>query len=134
MRIMVVDDDYTNRLVVRLLMELRGVAVIEAEGGAEAARILENEQVDAVFMDIHMPEMDGFEATRMLRAKVLDGQVPVFALTSSTSDEARRLCIESGMNGFIRKPFEAGVAEEVHSIMERQRLANAESPATWMLG
>jgi hypothetical protein len=38
------------------------------------------------------------------------------------------------MNGFIRKPFEAGVAEEVHSIMERQRLANAESPATWMLG
>ena len=67
MRIMVVDDDYTNRLVVRLLMELRGVAVIEAEGGAEAARILENEQVDAVLMDIHMPEMDGFEWTPFQR-------------------------------------------------------------------
>lgn len=132
MRILITDDDLTNRLVVRLLMELRGFSVLEASGGNEAAHVLSEESVDAVFMDIHMPEMDGYDSTRMLRAGVLGDRIPVFALTSATSDETRQKCIDSGMNGFIRKPFDAGMAEQVHQALERWG-AGGDS-ATWLVG
>lgn len=132
MKILIVDDDLTNRLVVRLLMELRGFSILEADGGNEAARVLGADWVDAVFMDIHMPDMDGYEATRMLRQGVLEGRIPVFALTSATSDETRQRCIESGMNGFIRKPFDAGMAEQVHHVLEQY--AAGKDDTSWLLG
>lgn len=132
MKILIVDDDLTNRLVVRLLMELRGFSILEADGGHEAARVLRDDRVDAVFMDIHMPEMDGYEATRMLRRDVLGGRIPIFALTSATSEETRQLCVESGMNGFIRKPFDAAMAEQVHHVLEQ--CAAGVDDANWLLG
>ena len=134
MRILIVDDDTTNRLVVRLLMELRGFDVLEANGGREAERVLKQEQVDAVFMDINMPEIDGYESTRILRAGVLEDHVPVFALTSGTSEDARQECIKSGMNGFIKKPFEATMAERIHSIMENRGKGAMAGSGNWMIG
>lgn len=132
MNILIVDDDLTNRLVVRLLMELRGFSILEADGGHEAARVLHDDRVDAVFMDIHMPEMDGYEATLMLRRGVLGERIPVFALTSATSEETRQRCIESGMNGFIRKPFDAGMAEQVHHVLEQ--CAAGVDDGSWLIG
>lgn len=133
MRIIVVDDDATNRLVVRFLMELKGFGVIEADSGADALRQLAQEQVDAVLMDLQMPEVDGYEATRLLRRNGLGAGVPVFALTARTTDEARQRCMECGMNGFIRKPFEAGTAEVIRSILD-QGAARSAGAAGWLLG
>ena len=115
-------------------MELRGFDVLEANGGREAERVLKQEQVDAVFMDINMPEIDGYESTRILRAGVLEEHVPVFALTSGTSEDARQECIKSGMNGFIKKPFEATMAERIHSIMENRGKGAMAGSGNWMIG
>lgn len=134
MKIIVVDDDATNRLVVRFLMELKGFAVVEADGGAEATRVLAQESVDAVLMDIQMPVMDGYQATRMLRDNGLCPDVPVFALTSRTTDEARQMCMASGMNGFIPKPFEAGTAEVIRAIMEQQAAQASQGAPGWLVG
>lgn len=134
MKIIVVDDDATNRLVVRFLMEMKGFVVIEAESGPAAQTILSGESVDAVLMDLQMPDVDGYQATRMLRDDGLDPAVPVIALTSNTSDEARKLCVSHGMNGFILKPFEASTAEVVRSILEQQAATAPGQAVGWMVG
>ncbi len=134
MRILVVDDDETNRLIVRLLMELRGYGVIEAESGAEAARVLADQEVDAVLMDIHMPERDGYESTVLLRQNPQLQDVPVLALTSHTSEEIRRRCVECGMNGFMRKPFDAILAAQMSSALESHAKSRPTSAVGWLVG
>jgi CheY-like chemotaxis protein len=134
MKIIVVDDDATNRLVVRFLMEMKGFVVIEADSGPTAKAVLSEEGVDAVLMDLQMPEVDGYQATRMLRDDGLDPAVPVIALTSNTSDEARNLCLSSGMNGFILKPFEASTAEVIRSILEQQAATSPGQAVGWLVG
>ena len=66
-KILVVDDDYTNRLVVRLLMERRGHSVSEAASGQDALSSVERSDFDVILMDLSMPQMDGFETTRRIR-------------------------------------------------------------------
>lgn len=133
MKIIVVDDDATNRLVVRFLMEMKGFTVLEADSGPIATTVLSGESVDVVLMDLHMPDVDGYEATRMLRDSGLNPAVPVIALTSNTSEEARRKCLASGMNGFILKPFEAGTAEVIRGILE-QHAAAPDGATGWLVG
>jgi len=114
-RILVVDDDATNRLVVRVLLERRGFEIVEAEGGAEALDLFARVGADLVLMDISMPDMDGFETTRRLRAAGPGGAtVPIVALTAHTSAAERAACDACGMDGFLEKPFDVQVA--MHSI------------------
>ena len=112
---MVVDDDATNRLVVRVLLERRGFEIVEAEGGTEALALFADRGVDLVLMDISMPDMDGFETTRRLRAAGDRGaRVPIVALTAHTSAAERAACDACGMDGFLEKPFDVQIA--MHSI------------------
>lgn len=106
LRILVVDDDATNRLVVRLLMERRGHAITEAESGQEALQILSATEIDLVFMDLSMPGMDGFETTRRYRsATQLVPAVPIIALTAHNTKDDRIRSLAAGMNGLIGKPL-----------------------------
>ena len=134
MRILVVDDDETNRLIVRLLMELRGYGVIEAESGAEAAQVLAKEEVDAVLMDIQMPDLDGYDSTVLIRQNPQLQDVPVLALTSHTSDDIRRRCVDCGMNGFMRKPFDANLAAEMLTAIERHVKSRPTAAIGWLVG
>lgn len=114
-RILVVDDDSTNRLVVRMLLERRGFRVAEAESGPEALVLVAAGDCDLVLMDISMPDMDGFETTRRLRRQSgAAGRLPIVALTAHTSAVEREACRDCGMDGFLEKPFNLEVA--LHTI------------------
>lgn len=126
MRILVVDDDDTNRLVVRLLMEQRGHEIIEASSGKIALDTLLVEAVDLVFMDLSMPVMDGFETVRRFRLSTKNArQIPIIALTAHTTQEDRRRCFEAGMNGLIAKPLNVTSVDTVMALVREQGAPDA---------
>ena len=126
MRILVVDDDDTNRLVVRLLMERRGHEIIEAASGQIALDTLSAQDIDLVFMDLSMPMMDGFETVRRFRSTTKNArQIPIIALTAHTTQEDRRRCFEAGMNGLIAKPLNVTSVDTVMALVRDQGESDA---------
>jgi CheY-like chemotaxis protein len=126
MRILVVDDDDTNRLVVRLLMERRGHEIIEAASGQIALDTLSAQDIDLVFMDLSMPMMDGFETVRRFRSTTKNArQIPIIALTAHTTQEDRRRCFEAGMNGLIAKPLNVTSVDTVMALVRDQGASDA---------
>ena len=104
-RILVAEDNLINQKVVREFLNLSGITVEVANNGKEAVALLEQEGFDAVLMDIHMPEMDGFEATKLIRSQARFAGLPVIALTAGVTKEERDRCRISGMNDFVAKPI-----------------------------
>ena len=106
MRILIVDDDETNRLVARLLMERRGHEITEAESGPTALQALLDEEFDLVFMDLSMPGMDGFETVQSYRSSSKHlPQIPIIALTAHNTPDDRARSLAAGMNGLMGKPL-----------------------------
>ncbi|MCB9496401.1 MAG: response regulator [Fibrobacteria bacterium] len=101
-RILVVEDNQVNRQVMRGLLGRLGCLCVEAENGREAVDLLKDDVFDVVFMDVHMPVLDGLEATRELRRAQYRGGI--VALTASASTEERDRCLDSGMDAFLSKP------------------------------
>jgi len=104
---LVADDSETNQKVARFTLQKFGMSVTTAGNGIEALKALEQEPFDIVFMDIQMPEMDGFETTKLIRdsrSRVLNRAIPVIAMTANSADEEYTKCMESGMNDFVTKP------------------------------
>lgn len=115
---LVVDDDLTNRMVVRLLMERRGYETYEASSGQDALEMATRTDFDVILMDLSMPGMDGFEATRRLRALPCRSAIaPVIALTAHTTKTDQEMCVAAGMDGFLRKPFDASRADELLDLL-----------------
>jgi signal transduction histidine kinase/ligand-binding sensor domain-containing protein/CheY-like chemotaxis protein len=105
-RVLVVEDQAVNREVARGMLSALGMASEEATSGAEALQRLAAASFDAVLMDCAMPEMDGFEATRMLRrAGGPAARLPVIALTADATLGARAACRDAGMDDYLSKPF-----------------------------
>ncbi len=104
-KVLVVDDNEMNRLVASTILSDYHVVVREAKNGVEAIALLQKEKFDLVLMDIQMPIMDGYEATRIIR-KQLKSDVVVIALTANAINQEDRRCFEAGMNDFLTKPFE----------------------------
>ena len=107
LRILIVDDNATNRLL--LAQQLRaGHHVLVADGGAAALALWRENQPDRVITDCNMPEMDGFEFTRQLRAEEKRGatRVPVYGLTAMAEERVAQLAQDAGMNGCLFKPLE----------------------------
>ncbi|WP_099023229.1 ATP-binding protein [Mycolicibacterium palauense] len=105
--ILVVDDNPTNRLLVEAQLTKLGYHCEVAADGAEALERLESGGIDAVLMDCNMPRMDGYEATRRIRARErgTGGHIPVLALTASAVGSNRDACERAGMDGFLGKPL-----------------------------
>jgi PAS domain S-box-containing protein len=104
-RILVAEDNLVNQQVVKEFLNLSGVIVEIANNGKEALALLENGVFDAVLMDVHMPILDGFEATKLIRNQARFAALPVIALTAGVTKEERDRCMASGMNYFIAKPI-----------------------------
>jgi PAS domain S-box-containing protein len=104
-RILVAEDNLINQQVVREFLNLAGIAVEIANNGKEAMALLDNGGFDAVLMDMHMPEMDGFEATGLIRSQARFAGLPLIALTAGVTKEERERCLALGMNDFIAKPI-----------------------------
>ncbi|AXQ29450.1 response regulator [Solimonas sp. K1W22B-7] len=105
-RLLVVDDNDTNQLIAREMLEGVGAQVRSALNGREALEALAQERFDAVLMDVHMPEMDGYEATRRLRADSRHAALPIIAMTASVTLQDRTLCEAAGMNAHVAKPID----------------------------
>jgi PAS domain S-box-containing protein len=105
-RVLVAEDNLINQQVIREFLNLAGIAVEIANNGKEAMALVDNGAFDAVLMDMHMPEMDGFEATKLIRSQARFAKLPVIALTAGVTKEERELCMALGMNDFIAKPID----------------------------
>ncbi|MBU0484928.1 MAG: response regulator [Proteobacteria bacterium] len=113
-RILLVEDDYVNRILIEKVLEKQGWKIIKAENGVEALAAYENNPFDLILMDIQMPKMDGFEATRAIRKKEKETgrHVPIIALTAHVLEEDRQKCREAGMDDHIGKPIRINVLRE----------------------
>jgi CheY-like chemotaxis protein/anti-sigma regulatory factor (Ser/Thr protein kinase) len=100
--VLVVDDNPVNLTVARALVERAGFGVVTATNGEEAVAAVARQSFAAVLMDCHMPVMDGFEATRRIRA--VGSTVPIYALTASAMPDELEACRQSGMNDCLIKP------------------------------
>ena len=109
LRVLVADDNPANRLLAARILEKRGHSVCQASDGREALALAERETLDVVVMDAQMPEMDGLQATREIRAreKATETHLPIIALTASAMRGDRERCLAAGMDGYISKPINA---------------------------
>ncbi len=106
MKVLVADDGEVNRIVLGEFIRREGHDVHMASNGIQAFENAERELFDLVFMDIAMPEMDGFESARAIRRlPPPNGQVIIIAATATTQETFRQQCLSAGMNGFIPKPI-----------------------------
>ncbi len=107
LNILVVEDNDINALLARTLLERDGHSVILARNGEEALASLERRDAfDLVLMDLHMPGMDGFEATRRIRALADErSNLPIIALTANAMAEDRQTCLAAGMDDYLSKPI-----------------------------
>ncbi len=104
--VLAVDDIETNRLLIRAFLDGAGLRVMEAENGEKAIEKMESETPDLVLMDIRMPLMDGFAATRIIKNNERLKHVPVIALTASGMKEDQEKIMQSGFDGFLIKPIQ----------------------------
>jgi len=104
-KILVVEDDAFNQKIVNLLLSRYGASLTFADNGLEALAKLEQDTFDVVLMDLHMPAMNGFEATLEIRKQARYAQLPVIALSAGVTDEEKQSCLSVGMNDFVAKPI-----------------------------
>jgi len=109
MRVLLAEDNRVNQVVTSRLLEKHGLLVLVANNGREAVEILQRESVDLILMDVQMPEMDGFEATRRIREqeKQTGKHVPVLAMTAHSTRGYREKCLGAGMDGYLAKPVQS---------------------------
>jgi CheY-like chemotaxis protein len=126
-KILLAEDNAINALLTRTLLEADGHTVETAEDGVLAVEAMKTQDFDMIFMDMRMPNMDGLEATRKIRAMPnVSKNLPIIALTANAFDDDRNACFDSGMNDFMTKPVSA---EELSEMVVRwtsqreQRLA-----------
>jgi signal transduction histidine kinase/CheY-like chemotaxis protein len=116
-RVLVVEDNAANSKVAVRMLERLGYRAEAAGNGAEAVTMLEHMQFDAVLMDCQMPEMDGYEATRLIRRNERAGRhVPIIAMTAAALSGDRERCLAAGMDDYISKPVKLHV---VAAVLER---------------
>ena len=128
--VLIVEDDKNSRFLAKKILENRGHLPVTAENGAEGLKQLKKQHTDVVLMDLQMPEMDGYEATRLIR----DGKagkeykdVPIIALTAHALPSVKERCFEAGMDGYISKPFDP---EDLYTVLERLLYENTQEENT----
>jgi CheY-like chemotaxis protein len=115
-RLLVVEDDRVNQRVIELLLENFGLESVIVADGTTAVEVATFEHWDAVLMDCQMPGMDGFEATRQIRARLGGRRLPIIALTANAMSGDRDACFAAGMDDFIPKPVRK---DELRTCLER---------------
>src|SRR5712692_3756976 len=132
LNVLLAEDNAVNqRLAVRLL-EKRGHKVVVAGNGLEALAALKKESFDQVFMDVQMPEMDGYEATAAIREAERDSgrHQPVIALTAHAMKGDREKCLAAGMDGYLSKPIRPQELDEVLEEYLRNQQARMNTPVS----
>ena len=112
-RVLLVEDNEDNRIIYRMILEHHGYEVMEAHDGQAGIDMARTTAPDLILMDISLPVMDGWEATRVLKAEAPTSVIPIVALTAHAlrTDEAK--AAEIGFDAFIRKPAEPKLVLEI---------------------
>ncbi|MEA2445166.1 MAG: hypothetical protein QOJ12_2458, partial [Thermoleophilales bacterium] len=106
-RILIVDDDIRNVFALTSALEMRGMKVLYAENGREGvAKLRDNPSIDLVLLDVMMPEMDGYETARAIRAMPRFDALPIISLTAKAMKGDRDKCIAAGASDYITKPVD----------------------------
>jgi CheY-like chemotaxis protein len=131
LHILIVDDNPVNRKLAARLIEKRGFQVSTACNGKQAIQLTGETLFDLVFMDVQMPEMDGFEATQAIRERELSSaqHLPIVAMTAHAMAGDRELCLDAGMDDYVTKPLRAA---DLDNVLRKFLLKNTEqefSPA-----
>lgn len=105
LRILVAEDNRVNQLVLQGFLRRLGYNACIVSNGIDILRTLEKQEFDLILMDCHMPEMDGFEATLMIRQRWPLTKMKIVAATASTLEDDRKRCIEVGMDDLLAKPI-----------------------------
>jgi signal transduction histidine kinase/CheY-like chemotaxis protein len=105
--VLVAEDNPVNQKVLTRLLEKKGHTVVLAGNGQEAVKLYEREKFDLIFMDVQMPEMNGYDATRLIRTKESAGtaRTPIIALTAHAMKGDREICLAAGMDDYLSKPI-----------------------------
>ena len=118
-KILVVDDDKKNRYLVSFLLEKEGFEVVIATNGLEGIEAAKKQQVDLIIMDIKMPKMDGYEATRRIRRLKKYKSIPIIALTSYAMREDKERVMKAGCTVYMSKPITPEIfTEEIKKFLE----------------
>jgi two-component system, sensor histidine kinase and response regulator len=106
-RVLLVEDNSVNQVLAMRLLEKRGYLVTVAGNGREGVAALESEDFDVVLMDVQMPEMDGFEATAVIRERErqVGRHTPIVAMTAHALKGDEERCLSAGMDAYISKPI-----------------------------
>jgi CheY-like chemotaxis protein len=119
--VLVVEDNKVNQIVITRLLEKEGQAVSIAGDGRQALAAFETGKFDVALMDLQLPDMDGLEVTRRIRALCASkrqAQTPIIALTAHVLVEDRALCLEAGMSGYLTKPVRAdALQQEIRKVL-----------------
>ena len=127
--ILVVDDDLGTRLCLSDYLEISGYSVVKADNGQQALDLVEKSQPHLIITDIAMPEMDGYQLVRQVRARPTFRLLPVIFLTARTSTEEKVKGYQLGCDIYLPKPFElAELGAIVRSLLERYALMAQVSP------
>lgn len=104
-RILVVEDTDDNLEILQIVLEREGYEVLKAGDGLQGVSMAINERPDLVLMDIRLPEIDGYEATRRIKADPRAAKIPIIAVTSYAMSGDRKKCLDAGCDDYITKPY-----------------------------
>jgi CheY-like chemotaxis protein len=118
--VLLVEDNEDNRTIYTTILRHVGHEVIEAANGEDGIRLALERQPNVILMDVAMPGIDGWEATRRLKGDPQTARIPVIALTAHAMAEDRQRAVDAGCEGYLAKPIEPRrVVEEVNRMLER---------------
>jgi CheY-like chemotaxis protein len=108
LKLLLAEDNLVNQKVALLMLKKLGLKADVAANGKEVLQALETKMYDIILMDVQMPEMDGFEASKAIRERWKDGRPHIIAVTAHALEGDRKRCIEAGMDEYISKPMRMG--------------------------
>ena len=112
-KILIVEDNYMNMVLVRDLLSAHGYIVSEAENGKKALELVAADRPDIIIMDLHLPEMDGTTAMRSLKAEEMTRKIPIIALTAAAMRGDEEKILDTGFDGYVPKPVNRQVLLDV---------------------
>jgi two-component system cell cycle response regulator DivK len=105
-KILYVEDNPDNRLLIRRVLQAEGYQILEAETASRALEMLHTQQPDLILMDINLPEMDGYTLTNQIKSLPGLDRVPIVALTANVMKGDRERTLQAGCDGYIQKPVD----------------------------